>query len=79
VHPAGFTTTCNKCTGRNHVNARYDGERTEHPHKYGATIEADMSLEVAVFTMPGCHVRAGAQVPGPCVLYGDGRVRRATE
>ena len=75
VHLSGFVTTCNVCTGRDYVKARYPGITLHMPRKYGCSIDSDADIGAGVYIMPGAHIRAGAKIPGPCVVYGHNQIR----
>lgn len=78
AHLAGFTTTCNKCTGREFVNATYYGESREVYAKYGCCIGHEAQLGAGIYLMPGACVYEKSAIPGPAVIYGLEKVRQVT-
>jgi NDP-sugar pyrophosphorylase family protein len=71
---AGLATCCNM-SPRGTVNVHYRGEKTEYSKRFGATIEDDTYAGVNTIFSPGAHMPEGMSVPGPCVVYGQGKVR----
>jgi len=71
---AGLATCCN-ASPRGTVNVHYRGQKTEYPKSFGVTVENNTYAGVNTIFSPGAHMPEGMSVPGPCVVYGHGKVR----
>ena len=73
---SGYIGLCNNTleVGRE-VKVWYQGAFTRFTGKFGAVIEDNVRMGIAVSVMPGTHISSGRNITGPVTVYGDGKFR----